>query len=187
MASSFPSFPSFNSFPDLDAAEPNSKSKSSGGKDATHRSEEKKDRDHKKRSARRKDKGDRDSKERKRKRERRGREDEGEPGSEEEKDEDEDEESTAWRARRRRRVERGAGYGGTDDERLKAADDARLSRSRELVAGYEATVLPLYITDRKGDALILRYGSLHAGDIPRYHIVGCECVLETISCILLDA
>ncbi len=31
---------------------------------------------------------------------------------------------------------------------------------------------PLFYSDRKGDLLNVKYGSLHAGDIPKYHLVG---------------
>lgn len=148
VASSFASFPSsFSSFPDLDAG-PSSRQPQQG-----------QDRDHKKRHKKR-DTSDLDSKERKRKR---GKHEHGSVVTDDV-------------GRSRKRSEHGGRYGGSDDERLKAEEDS-LSKNKsreyhESDLSYESA--PLYITDRKGDPLILRYGSLHSGDIPRHHIVGCE-------------
>lgn len=30
----------------------------------------------------------------------------------------------------------------------------------------------IYYSDRKGDSLNIQYGSLHAGDVPKYHLAG---------------
>lgn len=47
------------------------------------------------------------------------------------------------------------------DERLKAEED----RQRKDVSA-------VFYTDRKGDRLNVRYGGLHAGDVPKYRLVG---------------
>lgn len=47
-----------------------------------------------------------------------------------------------------------------DDERLKEEDDRKL---KEPI---------LFYSDRKGDILNLQYGRLHAGDVPKYRLVG---------------
>lgn len=46
------------------------------------------------------------------------------------------------------------------DERLKAEDDRKRKDS------------VLFYSDRKGDALNLQYGRLHAGDVPKYRLIG---------------
>ncbi|EGO05163.1 hypothetical protein SERLA73DRAFT_164712 [Serpula lacrymans var. lacrymans S7.3] len=53
-----------------------------------------------------------------------------------------------------------------EDERYKAEEDRR-QRDDE----GQSSSLPLYFSDRKGDALNVQYGGLHAGDIPKYHLV----------------
>jgi hypothetical protein len=51
-----------------------------------------------------------------------------------------------------------------DDERLKAMED----RQRK-------DALPAFYSDRKGDRLNITYGGIHAGDIPKYRLVGGKC------------
>lgn len=46
-----------------------------------------------------------------------------------------------------------------DDERLKAEEDRKRTDEK-----------PLYFSDRKGDNLNVRYGGLHAGDVPKYRL-----------------
>lgn len=58
-----------------------------------------------------------------------------------------------------------------DDEHTKAREDRR-NRSRE--AAIAAQDSPLYYSDRRGDPLNIAYGYLHAADIPKYHLAGCE-------------
>jgi len=48
-----------------------------------------------------------------------------------------------------------------DDERLKA-EEARQRKDSPAV----------FYTDRKGDRLNVRYGGLHAADVPKYRLVG---------------
>ncbi|EMD42012.1 hypothetical protein CERSUDRAFT_110552 [Gelatoporia subvermispora B] len=73
------------------------------------------------------------------------------------------------RPEKRRREQR---YGGSDDERRKAAEDLSQSRVADEYESRRATSPPLYYTDRKADSLNVRYGGLHAGDVPRHHLVG---------------
>jgi hypothetical protein len=64
-----------------------------------------------------------------------------------------------------------------DDERLKNKEDNDLRDSRR------AGSPPLFYSDRKGDPLNVRYGGLHAGDVPKHHLVGREsfhCVFNNI-------
>lgn len=46
-----------------------------------------------------------------------------------------------------------------DDERLKAEEDRKRTDEK-----------PVYFSDRKGDNLNVRYGGLHAGDVPKYRL-----------------
>jgi hypothetical protein len=48
-----------------------------------------------------------------------------------------------------------------DDERLKAEEDRQRKDSPAV-----------FYTDRKGDRLNVRYGGLHAADVPKYRLVG---------------
>ncbi|KDQ63400.1 hypothetical protein JAAARDRAFT_147686 [Jaapia argillacea MUCL 33604] len=57
-----------------------------------------------------------------------------------------------------------------DDERAKEGQD-RKYRGDEDVIDNTGTSKPLFYSDRKGDPLNVRYGGLHAGDIPKYHPV----------------
>lgn len=55
-----------------------------------------------------------------------------------------------------------------DDERLKAEEDsARRTRQRDVSQ-------PVFFSDKKGDPLSMQYGGIHAGDVPKYHLFGCE-------------
>ncbi|KAG9314260.1 NRDE-2, necessary for RNA interference-domain-containing protein [Chiua virens] len=67
-----------------------------------------------------------------------------------------------------------------DDERLKANED-RLRLERQGQERDRWVPRPLFYSDRKGDTLNLTYGSLHAGDVPKYrpvargkHILGLD-------------
>ncbi|KAH9947908.1 NRDE-2, necessary for RNA interference-domain-containing protein [Amylocystis lapponica] len=78
----------------------------------------------------------------------------------------------ASRAKRRTKGE-DAGYGGVDDEQRKAAEDNHARADALFSAGdTRPGDPPLYFTDRKGDPLNVQYGRLHAGDVPRYYLVG---------------
>lgn len=55
-----------------------------------------------------------------------------------------------------------------DDEKLKAREDAKRVESEQSQR--------LFYSDRKGDALNVQYGGLHAGDVPKYHIYGRMCL-----------
>ncbi|PCH33837.1 hypothetical protein WOLCODRAFT_61797 [Wolfiporia cocos MD-104 SS10] len=147
-APSFSSFPpTFSSFPDLDPGP-------SKSKDETHQS---------KKRSKKEERGEDERKQRKRRREKgeRGRSSEHGRGKE----------HSSHSRRRDEDRERDRHYGGVDDERAKAEEDGRMRNEYEpLSRGPDA--LPLYITDRKGDPLNVRYGGLHAGSVPRYHLVG---------------
>lgn len=49
-----------------------------------------------------------------------------------------------------------------DDERLKAEEDRKRKDEKP----------PVFYSDRKGDRLNVTYGGLHAGDVPKYRLVG---------------
>jgi hypothetical protein len=51
-----------------------------------------------------------------------------------------------------------------DDEKLKAAEDTKRRDGDDFHN--------IFYSDRKGDHLNVRYGGLHAGDVPKYHLVG---------------
>ena len=56
-----------------------------------------------------------------------------------------------------------------DDEKLKVEEDRRLAQSGVQQSTWDSR--PLFFSDRKGDQLNVTYGGIHAGDIPKYHIV----------------
>ncbi|KAH7928477.1 DUF1740-domain-containing protein [Leucogyrophana mollusca] len=57
-----------------------------------------------------------------------------------------------------------------DDERLKAEEDRmRLEKEARPPGQYDSQ--PTFYSDRKGDPLNVTYGRLHAGDVPKYHLV----------------
>ena len=66
-------------------------------------------------------------------------------------------------------------YAGFDDERAKAKEDSTLRAEKSYASSANKEQLPYY-TDRKGDPLNLQYGGLHAGSVPRYHLVSGESV-----------
>ncbi|KAL6310050.1 DUF1740-domain-containing protein [Sparassis latifolia] len=148
-APSFSSFPpSFSSFPDLEA-----------GTSKTTSIPKDRDQDDKRRGKKREGRDtkskDRDTKDKKRKHERHY-----------QKERDKEESRSRQHSKDREQV-----YGGFNDERLKAAEDSRELGRVDDAGSSGAMSPPLYFTDRKGDALNVRFGGLHAGDIPRYTIV----------------
>ncbi|KAG1749866.1 NRDE-2, necessary for RNA interference-domain-containing protein [Suillus paluster] len=56
-----------------------------------------------------------------------------------------------------------------DDEKLKAEEDRRLAQNDHQDSQWDSR--PVFFSDRKGDQLNVTYGGIHAGDIPKYHIV----------------
>jgi hypothetical protein len=56
-----------------------------------------------------------------------------------------------------------------DDEKLKAEEDRRLAQSDIQQTSWDSR--PVFFSDRKGDQLNVTYGGIHAGDIPKYHVV----------------
>ncbi|OJA16132.1 hypothetical protein AZE42_00089 [Rhizopogon vesiculosus] len=56
-----------------------------------------------------------------------------------------------------------------DDEKLKIEEDRRLAQSGLEQSKWDSR--PVFFSDRKGDQLNVTYGGIHAGDIPKYHIV----------------
>lgn len=59
-----------------------------------------------------------------------------------------------------------------DDERIKEEED-RTRHHGELPPSQVDLTRPLFYSDKKGDALNVRYGGLYAGDVPKYRLVGC--------------
>ncbi|KAH7912572.1 NRDE-2, necessary for RNA interference-domain-containing protein [Hygrophoropsis aurantiaca] len=57
-----------------------------------------------------------------------------------------------------------------NDEKLKAEED-RVRLEQEGLESRQLDSHPTFYSDRKGDALNVTYGHLHAGDIPKYHPV----------------
>lgn len=55
------------------------------------------------------------------------------------------------------------GYTFDDDERLKANEDSKSQVKEETSR--------LFFSDGKGDRYNVEYGGLHAGEVPKYHIV----------------
>jgi hypothetical protein len=60
-----------------------------------------------------------------------------------------------------------------DDERLKAEED-RNRQDVHVTSTENAGSLLLFYSDGKGDPLNIRYGGLHAGDIPKHYLVDRE-------------
>lgn len=56
-----------------------------------------------------------------------------------------------------------------DDEKIKAEEDRRLAQSDIQESQWDSR--PVFISDRKGDQLNITYGGIHAGNIPKYHVV----------------
>ncbi|KAG2154714.1 NRDE-2, necessary for RNA interference-domain-containing protein [Suillus clintonianus] len=56
-----------------------------------------------------------------------------------------------------------------DDEKIKAEEDRRLAQSD--IQGSQWDSRPVFFSDRKGDQLNVTYGSNHAGNVPKYHLV----------------
>ncbi|TBU34597.1 NRDE-2, necessary for RNA interference-domain-containing protein [Dichomitus squalens] len=148
---SFPSFPSFASFPDLDPG-PSSRA-------SVPRDDKEEGKKHKK--SRREGDGEDDAERKKRKH------------KQDKRREREDGERARHRNRSRslsRKEHKDEGYGLRDDERTKLNEDH--SYRREEAEKPNAKEGLVYFTDRKGDPLNVRYGGLHAGDIPKHRLVG---------------
>ncbi|KAI0375320.1 DUF1740-domain-containing protein [Pilatotrama ljubarskyi] len=148
-APSFSSFPSFTTFPDLDPGPSTRKS--------TPAEDKEKDKKHRKKNGRDDDQdSDGERTKRKHKHDKHSRR------------EDEDD-----RDRHRHKS-----YGRSDDERRKAEEDRRYTHDDSEVSSLrEGADRLLYFTDRKGDPLNVRYGGLHAGDVPKYKLVDWRKVL----------
>jgi hypothetical protein len=58
------------------------------------------------------------------------------------------------------------------DERQKAEED-RIYRNEDATIGGDGA-LPLFYSDRRGDSLNVRFGGLHAGDVPKHFLVDRE-------------
>ncbi|KAG1757705.1 NRDE-2, necessary for RNA interference-domain-containing protein [Suillus lakei] len=56
-----------------------------------------------------------------------------------------------------------------DDEKIKAEEDRRLAQSDTQDSQWDSR--PVFFSDRKGDQLNVTYGGIHAGNIPKYHLV----------------
>lgn len=152
-APSFSSFPAFNTFPDLDP----------GPSTRTSTSKEDKRKDDKKRHKKSKrDDGGLDSDgDRKKKKHR--------------LDKHRREDKTEVRDKHKRRSRSPAshkGYGGSDDERGKEVEDRKYRQDGPQASSVKQGLV--YFTDRKGDLLNVRYGGLHAGDIPKHRLVDSE-------------
>ncbi len=161
--SSFP--PTFSSFPDLEPGP------------STRTARQEKERKEKEEEKKKKKKKKKESKHYKRVKQ----EEEGENGGEmrkkkhkEERHEERSASTGAWRGSRSRsrsprRHERPI---ADHDERRKLEED-RIQR-RDGVERPSARSGLVYFTDCKGDPLNVRYDGLYAGDVPRYHLVGCK-------------
>ncbi|KAI1793871.1 NRDE-2, necessary for RNA interference-domain-containing protein [Ganoderma leucocontextum] len=146
---SFSSFPAFASFPDLDPG-PSTRT-------STPREERKEGKEHKK-SRRDEDReGDSERKKRKHKQKHRDRED-----GERVRHKNRSRSRSLTRERER--------YTLDDDERRKREEDR--GHKREDADRRSAKEGLVYFTDQKGDPLNVRYGGLHAGDVPKYWLVG---------------
>ncbi|KAI0673451.1 NRDE-2, necessary for RNA interference-domain-containing protein [Trametes maxima] len=146
---SFPSFPAFTTFPDLD---PGPSTRTSAAledreKDKKHRRKDRRDDDHEPDAERRKKKHRHDKP----------------PGREERSDD------RHKHTRRSRSHEKRKDRGWGDDERKKAEEDRRNQHDESDIAAVKESLV--YFTDRKGDPLNVRYGSLHAGDVPKHRLV----------------
>lgn len=63
--------------------------------------------------------------------------------------------------------------------RAPSVDVMREERTRHAEADLEGnSTRYLFFTDTKGDPLNITYGTLHAGDVPKYHLVGREFFLH---------
>ena len=143
-APSFSSFPpSFSTFPDLDSAQPAASSSSSTEKKPSSVLRSKSEQ---------KEEGKRKQSNEKNKR-----------GKDRER-RDESGHRSKHRERHREREHH------TTDEYLKEREDA-YRRGLEGPGSANDTLLTVF-SDRKGDLLNVKYGGLHAGDIPKYYIVG---------------
>ncbi|KAI0778496.1 DUF1740-domain-containing protein [Trametes elegans] len=151
-APSFSSFPAFNSFPDLDPG-PSTRPSTP--------SEKEKDRKHKKKSKR--EDGRYSDEERKKKKHKH------------DKHSRRDDKGEEHREKHRYRHPESKTYGGSDDERRKVEEDRRHGYAESELSSVKETLV--YYTDRKGDPLNVRYGGLHAGDVPRYRLVDWRKVL----------
>ncbi|KAH9847402.1 DUF1740-domain-containing protein [Lenzites betulinus] len=151
-APSFSSFPAFNTFPDLDPGPSTRTPTPAGDKDGSRGKKR-----HKK--SKRDDVGkdsDADRKKKKHKHDKHRRDDRAEDRGQHRK--------------HRSRSPRGhKGYGGSDDERRKVEEDRHHDDPDFEVASVRERLV--YYTDRKGDVLNVRYGGLHAGDVPKYRLV----------------
>ncbi|KZT75158.1 hypothetical protein DAEQUDRAFT_720374 [Daedalea quercina L-15889] len=78
--------------------------------------------------------------------------------------------SSERRLGRSRKYDEERVYIGSDDERLKAREDISIRAEKPDTSETYKEQLPYY-TDRKGDPLNVEYGGLHAGSVPRYHLV----------------
>lgn len=72
--------------------------------------------------------------------------------------------------------------GDNGDRKSKRKRDKQREQSQydqpaeaRIVANEQAS--KYFFSDRKGDALNIRYGGLHAGDVPKYHLVARMCIL----------
>ncbi|KAI8980698.1 DUF1740-domain-containing protein [Trametes punicea] len=156
---SFSSFPSFSTFPDL---EPGPSTRPSAPPN-----EKEKDKKHRKKSKREEDgesDADRKKRKHKQKHDKPSRREDGE-------DTDDDRRHRHRHKHNSRSPSRHKSYGGSDDERKKAEEDRRYGRVESEISMASIKESLLYITDRKGDPLNVRYGGLYAGDVPRYRLV----------------
>ncbi|OSC99517.1 DUF1740-domain-containing protein [Trametes coccinea BRFM310] len=169
---SFSSFPAFSTFPDLDPGPSTRSAATFADKDEDKEKEKK----HHKKSRRDQDRdSDTDRKKRKHKhRHDKHRRDDARSDSDDDDGARREPKRDRHRHRRRSRSpsSRQRSYGGSDDERRKAEEDRR----RHAHADSEISLASikeglLYITDRRGDPLNVRYGGLHAGDVPKYRLV----------------
>ena len=143
-APSFSSFPpSFSTFPDLDSAQSAASSSAEKKPSSVSRS---------KSGQKKKEKRKQSSEKNKRRKDREGR------------DESEYRSKHSKRDRDREREHHNT------DEYLKEREDS-YRRGTEGLGSANDTLLTVF-SDRKGDLLNVKYGGLHAGDIPKYYIVG---------------
>ncbi|KAI0830629.1 DUF1740-domain-containing protein [Trametes gibbosa] len=150
-APSFSSFPAFNSFPDLDPGPSTRTPTPAENKDSSSRGKKQ----HKK--SKRVDVKETGVERKTKKHDKHRRVDTGA-------------DDRGQHRRHRSRSPRGhKGYGGSDDERRKVEEDRRVNDPDFEVASVRERLV--YYTDRKGDTLNMRYGGLHAGDVPKYRLV----------------
>src|ERR1700722_6037925 len=65
------------------------------------------------------------------------------------------------------------------DDRMKSKDDRRRKNDNDMNTSRTSSP-PLFYSDRKGDPLNVRYGGLHTGDVPKYHLVDREWVHPSV-------